>query len=105
MISGRENYRRAIEFGSPRYLPSILGCDFDWLYEKDEAKAARIRKLQALFPDDLLGVGDCYRIPSEPVTSGGVRCIIICESLKKNPILASSATPESAIINCYALRN
>ena len=72
MISGRENYRRAIEFESPRYLPSILGCDFEWLYEKNEAKVARIRELQARFPADLLGVGDCYRIPSEPVTAGGV---------------------------------
>ncbi|MBN1351439.1 hypothetical protein JXJ21_18625 [candidate division KSB1 bacterium] len=55
MITGYENYKSAIEFGSPEYLPCTLDVNFDWLIEKDEAKSERIRELQAQFPDDLLG--------------------------------------------------
>jgi hypothetical protein len=55
MISGAENYTRAIEFGSPEYLPCVLAVNLDWLHEKDEAKNTRIRELQDRFRDDLMG--------------------------------------------------
>lgn len=54
MISGRENYTRAIEFGGPEYVPCRLGVDFGWLYETDETKAETIRHLESRFPDDLV---------------------------------------------------
>jgi len=66
-ISGRENYARAIEFRSPAYLPVHLVLDLDWLQEKDPAKRERIRALQALFPDDLLGWLGAWRNATEPV--------------------------------------
>jgi uroporphyrinogen decarboxylase len=50
--SGRENYRRAITFSSPAYLPVRLGVHFPWLIEKDERKQRRIQELAAAFPDD-----------------------------------------------------
>jgi uroporphyrinogen decarboxylase len=54
MLSGKENYRRAIEFYSPAYLPITLACNPGRLFEKDKEKVHRIRELQARFPDDLL---------------------------------------------------
>lgn len=56
-IDGRENYKRTLEFRSPEYLPAALGCDVNWLQEKDEAKVAKIRELQSKFPADILHVG------------------------------------------------
>jgi uroporphyrinogen decarboxylase len=53
MITGRENYQRAIEFRGPEYLPVIIGVDFNWIREKDAAKVARIRELQTRFPVDV----------------------------------------------------
>ena len=55
MISGVDNYRKAIEFRGPEYLPCTLGVALDWLVEQDEAKRERIRELQSCFPQDLLG--------------------------------------------------
>jgi uroporphyrinogen decarboxylase len=55
VISGTENYARAIQFEGPEYLPCTLGVNLDWLYDKDEAKQQRIRELQDRFPDDVLG--------------------------------------------------
>ncbi|MCZ7545484.1 MAG: hypothetical protein M5R40_19055 [Anaerolineae bacterium] len=72
MISGRENYRRAIEFEGPAYLPSTVGVSLDWMWEKDEAKVARIRELRAQFPNDMLVWLDVARNLSEPETVNGV---------------------------------
>ncbi len=71
MITGRENYIRTIEFKGPAYLPCELGVDFDWLWEKDEAKAERIRELKAGFHKDMLGWLDVARNAVEPHTKGG----------------------------------
>jgi hypothetical protein len=46
MISGVDNYRRAIEFKRPEYLPWTLGVGLEWMNEKNEAKAER--KLNSL---------------------------------------------------------
>ena len=54
MITGRENYKRAIEFGSPERLPVGVDCMFDWLWEKDEAKVARIKEIQSRFPLEIV---------------------------------------------------
>jgi len=59
MITPRENYKRAIEFGSPERLPVILWCALGWLYEKDDAKAACIIKLQEKLPNETIGM-DCF---------------------------------------------
>jgi uroporphyrinogen decarboxylase len=72
MITGRENYSRTIEFRGPAYLPCELGVDFDWLWEKDEAKAERIRELKAQLPRDMLGWVDAARNAVEPHTEDGV---------------------------------
>ena len=61
MITGKENYTRAIECTGPEYLPSLLSVMLDWLWETDPAKQARIRELHAAGPDDFLGAGECYR--------------------------------------------
>ncbi len=74
-ISGRENFRRAIEFQSPYYLPTELGVDLNWLYEKDEAKWERIRALQARFPEDLLSLGSLMNLQEPTVTDGVTRWI------------------------------
>lgn len=72
MTTGRENYTRAIEFTGPVYVPCMLGVDLDWLYEKDDAKAAHIRALQAQFPDDRLSGLDVARNRVPPTTTNGV---------------------------------
>ncbi len=66
MISGQENFCRAIEFKSPDYVPVMLQVDFDWLREKDAAKVQRIHDLQSQFPDDMLDWLDVTRNLSEP---------------------------------------
>ena len=52
MVTGQENYRRAIEFCSPAYIPNTLSVNLDWLWENDLAKIERLRELQSQFPDD-----------------------------------------------------
>ncbi len=56
-MTGKENYKRAIEFKGPQYLPTTLGVGLDWLFDKDERKRERVRTLAALFPNDRLGLG------------------------------------------------
>ena len=73
MITGRENYRRAIEFDGPEYLPGGVGCSLEWLYEKDEKKVERIRELQSLFRNDCQGWLNCWTGGTEPVVENGVR--------------------------------
>jgi uroporphyrinogen decarboxylase len=73
LIPPRENYRRAIEFGGPEYLPSRIGCALDWLYEKDEVKQARIRELQARMPDEFVPGLWCWTAGREPTVENGVR--------------------------------
>jgi len=55
MMTGKENYTRAIEFKGPAYLPCTIGVNLDWLHDKDERKCARVRELSGRFPDDILG--------------------------------------------------
>jgi uroporphyrinogen decarboxylase len=71
-MTGREAYRRAIEFGSPPYLPCTLGVDLDWLYDTDEAKRERVRELSALFPDDLLSGVSAAHGGTVPISAAGV---------------------------------
>ena len=54
MITGYENYTRAIEFKGPEYLPVSIGCDLNWLQDKDETKVAKVRELMSRFPDDTI---------------------------------------------------
>jgi uroporphyrinogen decarboxylase len=73
-ISGRENYKKAIEFGGPEYLPSQIGCSLDWLYDKDEAKQARVRELASHMPDDMApGLFWCWKNLGETKVENGVR--------------------------------
>jgi uroporphyrinogen decarboxylase len=71
MISGRENYRRAIEFDSPEYLPTQIRIGYGWLQEKDEQKIARIRELEARFPNDRLDWMGIWKNATEPVVENG----------------------------------
>ncbi|MDW8101188.1 MAG: uroporphyrinogen decarboxylase family protein [Anaerolineae bacterium] len=68
---GQENFRRAIEFRSPFYLPTELAVDLNWLYDKDPAKQERVRALQARFPDDLLNLTSLRNL-REPASVDGV---------------------------------
>lgn len=54
-MTGKENYKRAIEFKGPEYLPTGVGVDLNWLYDKDERKQERVRALMACFPHDRVG--------------------------------------------------
>jgi len=54
-MTGKENYRRAIEFKGPEYLPTGIGVSLDWLYDKDERKRERVKRLASRFPDDSVG--------------------------------------------------
>lgn len=56
MLTGRDNYRRAIEFGTPAWTPVQLHCPFEALYEQDGGKKTRIEELARRLPDDLLKV-------------------------------------------------
>lgn len=71
MISGKENFKRAIDFKTPEYIPTILRVDLDWLHEKNEAKADKIRDLQAQFPDDRLDELDAVKNLVEPKAENG----------------------------------
>lgn len=71
-MTGREAYCRAIELKSPPYVPALLWCPFEALYEKDEAKASRIRALEARFPDDLLKLDPAPKPRENPATLDGV---------------------------------
>ncbi len=55
-VTGKENFKRAIEFKGPAYLPCTIGANLDWLYDKDEGKRNRVRELSTGFPCDMLGV-------------------------------------------------
>lgn len=72
MMTGIDNYRRAIEFGGPDYLPCALGVDLDWLRDQDPEKQERVRELQRHFPDDLLDGLNAARQAAEPEVRDGV---------------------------------
>jgi uroporphyrinogen decarboxylase len=73
MISGRENFKRTIEFKSPHYVPCIIRVDLDWLHEKNQAKADQIRELQNRFPLDILDWLDVTQNLSEPENNEGIK--------------------------------
>jgi len=54
VISGKENYVNATNFGGSEYAPCLLGVDFGWRYETDESKVEMIGCLQNRFPADLV---------------------------------------------------
>ena len=54
-MTGKESYKRAIEFKGPAYLPCTIGVNLEWLYDKDESKRERVRELSARCPNDMLG--------------------------------------------------
>lgn len=74
-MTGKENFKRAIEFGSPSYLPCMVSSSLhlDWLMDKDQSKRQRVRELAARFPNDRLSPVD-YMSPNkaEPVCCAGV---------------------------------
>ncbi len=72
MISGKENFKRAIDFKTPEYIPAILRVDLNWLYEKDQEKVDKIRNLQAQFPDDRLDELDAIKNLASPKTENGI---------------------------------
>jgi uroporphyrinogen decarboxylase len=59
-MTGKENFRRAIEFRGPGYLPSDMYADLNYILDKDPAKQERVRALQKRFPDDLIGFMWCW---------------------------------------------
>jgi uroporphyrinogen decarboxylase len=54
-MTGKENYKRAIECKGPEYLPTGIGVSLDWMYDKDERKRERVKMLASRFPDDTVG--------------------------------------------------
>ena len=71
-MSGRDNYRRAIEFGTPDYLPCTIDVNLEWLREKEPDKIDRIHELQARFPVDLLGGISAARNRTDPERVDGI---------------------------------
>lgn len=71
MISGRDNFRRSIEFEDPRYLPSYFDCDLDWLRDKDARKRRTVEELKSRIPDDILGFLWCWKNEAPPEKHGG----------------------------------
>lgn len=61
MLTGKENYRRAIEFATPEWVPVQLHCPFDALYEQHDAKKKHILDLASRFPNDLLKVDPAFK--------------------------------------------
>ncbi len=54
-MTGKENYKRAIEFKGPAYLPCTIWVDLEWLCDKAESKRERVRELSARCSNDMLG--------------------------------------------------
>jgi uroporphyrinogen decarboxylase len=73
IMNGRENFKRAVEFKEPEYLPCTIGVDLDWLYDKDEGKREQVRTLSARYPDDLIGWVSPADFGDELGTRDGVR--------------------------------
>lgn len=69
---GHEVITKAIEFGSPDYLPIDIGCDLKWLYDKDSEKRTRVGELMNRFPKHLTAWVDTWMTATEPVTEEGV---------------------------------
>lgn len=72
MLSGNENYRRAIEHETPEWVPVQLHCPFEGLYEQDNAKKARILELATRFPNDLLKVDPAFKFVQPMTNENGV---------------------------------
>ena len=72
MLTGRENYRRAIEWGGPEWVPAQLWCPFEGLYEQDRGKKTHIEELAGRFPKDLLNVAPAYKQRRPPQKVEGV---------------------------------
>jgi uroporphyrinogen decarboxylase len=70
-MNGIENYKRAIEFSGPAYLPCALGVNLDRLHEQDEGKRQRVQELSARIPDDLMGQLNVARNATERVPDDG----------------------------------
>ncbi|MDI7278053.1 MAG: uroporphyrinogen decarboxylase family protein, partial [Anaerolineae bacterium] len=71
--SGRENYRRAITFSAPDYLPVRLSVYFPWLQEEDERKRRRIDELAAAFPDDFYEADPAMTLRPPQLADGVLR--------------------------------
>jgi len=72
MISGKENYTRAIEFNNPDYVPCHIYCDLDWINEKTPEKVQKIHELQSKFKDDIVADIHVAKNKTEPVKKNGM---------------------------------
>lgn len=72
MLSGVENYTRAIEYRGPEYLPVRIDVRLEGFHEQHAGKSRRIRELLAQIPDDLLQLSPAPRALEAPVTIDGV---------------------------------
>ena len=64
--SGNVNYKKAIEFQGPEYIPCILRVDLNWLQEKDDSKARIISELQSQIRQDIVCDFDVAKNIEEP---------------------------------------
>ena len=71
IIQGYENWTRAIEFKTPRYLPVDLWLDLGWLSERETSKLDKIEELKAQFPDDMLRGLNAALNATKPVHRNG----------------------------------
>ena len=70
-MTGSENITRSIEFRSPERLSVTVECNVDNLFEKNEAKASRIKTLQSRIPDDTMRWLGIWKEKTEKVTQDG----------------------------------
>ncbi|HOV72329.1 MAG TPA: uroporphyrinogen decarboxylase family protein [Candidatus Hydrogenedentes bacterium] len=76
MLTGKENYYRAIMHGSPEWVPVQLHCPFDCLHEQDEGKKSRIVEMSRQFPNDLLKLEPVFHYVQPPAkVDGGTRWV------------------------------
>ncbi len=71
-MTGKENLIRTIENRDPKYLPIYIEFAAEALYERDAAKEARIKELQAQVPPDVLMLHPEPGFVSPPVKTGEV---------------------------------
>ena len=70
-MTGRDNFKRAIEFKGPEYLPVTLEWEYQNVREKDEIKLNKVQELRNRLPKDIVEFW-CSEIRSNITLEEGV---------------------------------
>jgi len=69
-MTGKENVKKAIEFGKPEYLPIELNFDPNWMNEKNENKVIIIKELFDQLKQDILNPSPFVHSVGEIIREG-----------------------------------